>query len=199
MSDPVRRLIDELARLPGIGEKTAERLAFHLLSEPPEEAMRLSEAVRDLKEKLRLCSVCRNITEASPCAICADPGRDRGLVMVVETPKDVWTLERTSAYRGTYHVLHGRIAPLEGVGPEQLTMDALRVRINRGGVVEVIVATNPNAEGDATAAHIRKELSGAGVNVTRIARGLPPGSTIEYANRAVLAEAIGGRRAMDAS
>jgi recombination protein RecR len=195
--EPVRRLIRELALLPGIGEKTAERLAFHLLARPAEDALRLADAVRDLKEKLLLCSSCRNVSDADPCSICADPRRDAGLVMVVESPKDVWTIERTGAYRGTYHVLHGRISPLDGVGPEQLTVDALCARIARGGIAEVVLATNPTAEGDATAAHLHEVLSKYPVRISRIARGLPPGSAIEYASRAVLAAAIMGRREMD--
>lgn len=198
MLEPVRRLVAELARLPGIGEKTAERLAFHLLAAPKEEALRLSEALRDVREKLRLCETCQNLSETTPCSICSNPKRDPSVVMVVETFKDVWTLERTSAYHGVYHVLHGRIAPLDGVGPEQLTIGRLKNRITRGGgIAEVILATNPTAEGDTTASYVQRELASLGVKITRIARGLPPGATIEYANRAVLAEAIAGRRAVE--
>jgi recombination protein RecR len=193
--EPIRRLIVELAKLPGIGERTAERLAFHLLAAPRDEALLLSDAIRDLKEKLRACSGCTMVTESDPCAICADPRRDRSCVLVVEQTRDVWAIEKTAAYRGLYHVLQGRLSPLDGVGPEDLTLRKLTDRISQGGVREVILATNPNAEGDATCFYLIKRLSG--VRVTRLARGLPAGSTLEYASRSVLAEAIQERRNLE--
>lgn len=193
--EPVRRLIAELAKLPGIGERTAERLAFHLLSERAEEALKLAEAIRDLKEKVRACSVCTMITDTDLCEICADPKRDRSTVLVVELTRDVWSIEKTAAYRGLYHVLQGRLSPLDGIRPEDLTLKKLADRIKSGGVREVILATNPTAEGDTTAFYIQKQLDG--VNVTRLARGLPAGSTIEYASRSVLTEALDGRRSLE--
>jgi recombination protein RecR len=193
--EPVRRLIAELSRLPGIGERTAERLAFHLLSAPTEEALKLAEAIRDLKEKLRLCSACCMVTETDPCPLCADPKRDRATVLVVEQTRDVWAIEKSGSYRGLYHVLQGRLSPLDGVRPEDLTLGKLAGRIKAGGVTEVILATNPTAEGDATAFFIQKSVSG--VRLTRLARGLPSGSTLEYANRSVLTDAIEGRRELE--
>ena len=188
-------MIAELAKLPGIGERTAERLAFHLLSERAEEALKLSEAIRDLKEKVRACSVCTMITETDLCGICADPKRDRSTVLVVELTRDVWSIEKTGAYRGLYHVLQGRLSPLDGIRPEDLTLKKLADRIRSGGVREVILATNPTAEGDATAYYLQTQLDGP--RVTRLARGLPAGSTIEYASRSVLTDALDGRRALE--
>ncbi len=190
--EPVKRLIAELSRLPGIGERTAERLAFHLLSEKREDVLRLSEALQDLKEKVRACSVCTLITDVDPCAICAVAKRDRSSVLVVEQSRDVWAIEKTGSYHGVYHVLQGRLSPLDGVRPEDLTIGKLTSRIKAGGIQEVILATNPTAEGDATAYYLQKQLNR--VQVTRLARGLPAGSTLEYASRSVLAEAIDGRR-----
>ena len=192
-TDSMLRLMEELGKLPGIGAKTAERLAYHILRAPEADALRLADTIRDLKKNTRNCSVCYNITESDPCPICADPGRDRGLICVVEQPKDLIALERTGAYSGVYHVLMGHIAPLEGVEPEQLTIAALVERIKKGGVREMVMATNPNLDGDATALYIQREIAGLPVKVTRIARGLPTGSSIEHANVAMLSDAITGR------
>ena len=193
----VQSLINELARLPGIGMRSAERIAFHLLKQRPDEAMKLADAIRDVKTRIRNCSICFNLTESDPCAICSDPSRDQGLVCVVEQPKDLLALESTGLYKGVYHVLLGRIAPLDDVGPKDLTIDALMKRLASGTVREVIMGTNPNMEGDGTALHIQSLLAQfSTVQVTRLARGLPAGSNIEYANRNILADAISGRQRM---
>ncbi|HLY10966.1 MAG TPA: recombination mediator RecR [Planctomycetota bacterium] len=192
-SEPIVRVIQELAKLPGIGEKTAERLAFHLLAQPKSEAMLLANAVRDLKEQVKSCTKCYNISDADLCEVCSDAKRDQGLICVVEQTRDLWAIERTGAFRGAYHVLHGHLAPLDGVGPEHLTIPALIDRIRKGGVREVILATNPTTEGDATAFYIQKAV-GASVQVTRIARGIPAGSTLEYSDRTVVGDALSGRR-----
>lgn len=193
--DPLARLIEALCGLPGIGEKTAERLAFHLLMASKEEAMRLAYAVRDVKEHVRLCAVCFNVGASTPCAVCRDAKRDRATVCVVEQPGDLWALERTGQYRGLYHVLGGRLAPLDGIGPDRLTAQSLLDRLRGNGEIrEVILATNPTAEGDATAVYVLRLLQPLGIKVTRLARGLPSGSTLEYANRAVLTDALQGRR-----
>jgi len=193
-TDSMLRLMEEMGKLPGIGAKTAERLAYHILRLPEAEALRLADAIRDLKKNTRNCSVCYNITELDPCGICSDPSRDKLLICVVEQPKDLIALERTGAYNGVYHVLMGHIAPLEGVEPEQLTIAALVERLRKGGVREVVMATNPNLDGDATALYIQREIAGLPVKVTRIARGLPSGSSIEYANVAMLSDAMTGRQ-----
>ncbi|MBI2933878.1 MAG: recombination protein RecR [Planctomycetes bacterium] len=193
-ADPILRLIQELTKLPGIGEKTAERLVFHLLTQPKEDGLRLSEAIRDLKEKVRSCGTCYNITEADLCEICANAQRDHALVCVVEQSKDLWAIEKSGAYRGVYHVLHGHLSPLDGVGPENLTIGRLVERIRKGGIREVILATNPTAEGDATAFYLQKTLGAVGARVTRIARGLPAGSSFEYASRTIVSDALLGRR-----
>ena len=193
----IQNLMNELARLPGIGTRSAERIAFHLLKQNPQEAMKLADAIRDVKTRIRHCSVCYNLTEQDPCAICSDPSRDSGLVCVVEQPKDLLALEGTGLYRGVYHVLLGRISPLEGIDPGDLTLDALVERLASGTVKEVIMATNPNLEGDGTALHIQSLLARfPQIAVTRLARGLPTGSNIEYANRNILADAISGRQKM---
>ena len=194
----IQNLMSELARLPGIGMRSAERIAFHLLKQSPEEAMKLSEAIRDVKTRIRHCSVCYNLTEQDPCAICADPGRDQGVVCLVEQPKDLLALESTGLYRGVYHVLLGRISPLEGVEPGDLTIDPLVRRLASGTVREIIMATNPNMEGDGTALYVQSLIGGRfpTVQVTRLARGLPAGSNIEYANKNILADAISGRQRM---
>ena len=192
--DPVARLIEELSRLPGIGAKSAERLAFHLLLASKEEAMRLAYAVRDLKEEARSCGVCFNVGAQDPCPLCRDDRRDRAVICVVEQPNDLWAIERTGQYRGSYHVLLGRLAPLDGIGPDRLTIGPLVERLRRGEGREVILATNPTAEGDATAVYLQRLVQPLGVKVTRLARGLTAGSTLEYANRAVVAEAMAGRR-----
>ena len=193
ISEPIVRLIQELSKLPGIGEKTAERLAFHLLAQPKSEAMLLSNAVRDLKEQVKSCTKCYNISETDFCDVCADAKRDAGLICVVEQTRDLWAIERTGEFRGAYHVLHGHLSPLDGVGPENLTIPGLLDRVQKGGVREVILATNPTTEGDATAFYIQKAI-GAGARVTRIARGISAGSTLEYSDRTVVGDAISGRR-----
>jgi recombination protein RecR len=193
-AEPIVRLIQELAKLPGIGEKTAERLAFHLLARPRDEAMLLSQAIRDLKEQVKSCGTCYTITERDPCEICSDAKRDLATLCVVEQARDVWAIERTGSFRGGYHVLHGHLSPLDGVGPENLTIPGLVERVRKGGVSEVILATNPTSEGDATAWYIQDALRPLGVRVTRIARGIPAGSTLEYSDRTVVNDALSGRR-----
>jgi recombination protein RecR len=193
VSEPIVRLIQELSKLPGIGEKTAERLAFHLLAQPKSEAMLLANAVRDLKEQVKSCTKCYNISESDFCDVCSDQRRDAGLVCVVEQTRDLWAIERTGEFRGAYHVLHGHLSPLDGVGPENLTIPGLLDRVRKGGVREVILATNPTTEGDATAFYIQKAI-GAGTRVTRIARGISAGSTLEYSDRTVVGDALSGRR-----
>ena len=194
----IQGLMNELARLPGIGMRSAERIAFHLLKQDPQEAMKLADAIRDVKTRIRHCSVCYNLTEQDPCGICSDTSRDQGLVCVVEQPKDLLALESTGLYRGVYHVLLGRISPLEDVEPGDLTIEPLMRRMASGTVREVIMGTNPTLEGDGTALYIQS-LIGArfpAVQLTRLARGLPAGSNIEYANKNILADAISGRQRM---
>jgi len=190
----VANLITQFATLPGIGRKTAERLAHHILSCPEEEALALAEAIRDVKASIRQCSVCFNLTDQEQCEICRDPRRDRTSICVVETPKDVTILERASAFAGTYHVLGGRISPLDGIGPEKLTIDALVKRVKRDGVTELIMATNPTLEGDGTALFISNVLEGLPVRITRLARGIATGSVLEFANKEMLADALRGRQ-----
>ncbi len=192
--ETLRRLIEELNRLPGIGEKSAERIAFHLLKRPESEVLSLAESIRDLRTKALACSQCANVSDMDPCGICRDPGRDAGVICVVEQSKDLWAIENAGTYRGTYHVLQGHVAPLEGIGPEHLTIALLAERVRRGGVREVIFATNPNLEGDGTALWVQKALEGTGARLTRLARGIPAGSQLEYASRAILVDAIEGRR-----
>jgi recombination protein RecR len=192
--ESLERLISELKRLPGVGQRTAERLAFHVLQVSTDDAMRLAYAVRDVKKNIRACSSCCMPTEHDPCAICADGARDRGVVCVVEQPKDLYALEKLGSFRGVYHVLMGTIALLDGIEAKDLTIARLEKRLAEGGVREVILATNPNLDGDATALHLTEILRGAGVRVTRIARGIPAGSTLEYASRAILEDAIEGRK-----
>ncbi len=196
----IQNLMDELARLPGIGVRSAERIAFHILKEKSEEAMKLADAIREVKTRIRHCSICSNLTEADPCFICTDPAREQGVVCVVEQPKDLLALEATGLYRGVYHVLLGRISPQEGVAPKDLTIDALMKRVAGGTIREVIMGTNPTMEGDGTALYIQSLLEAyPQVQVTRLARGLPTGSSIEYANRNILADAISGRQRMQGS
>src|SRR5829696_1444893 len=194
----IQNLMTELSRLPGIGMRSAERIAFHLLKQKPEEAMRLADAIRDVKTRIKHCSVCYNLTESDPCGICADASRDHGLVCVVEQPKDLLALESAGLYKGVYHVLLGRISPLEGVEPGDLTIDPLMERLASGTVREVIMGTNPTMEGDGTALFIQSLVASKfpDVPLTRLARGLPAGSNIEYANRNILADAISGRQKM---
>jgi len=190
----IERLITEFGKLPGIGPRTAERLAFHLLRAPQQDAEALAAAIRDVKARIRPCKVCFNIAEGELCAVCADARRDREVICVVEQPNDLLALESTGTYRGVYHVLTGHIAPLDGVEPEDLTIDALVARVRAGGVREVLLATNPTVAGDGTALHIAALLSPLGVKVTRLARGLPAGGQIEYANKSILSDAISERR-----
>jgi recombination protein RecR len=196
LTGPLQRLMDELKKLPGIGARSAERIAFHLLKASRDEALALADAITATKEKIRPCSRCFNLAEGELCHICADGRRDASQIVVVEQPKDLLSLEATGLIPGVYHVLMGHIAPLEGVGPADLTIDALVRRIKVGNVREVILATNPTVEGDATALHITSVLADTGVTVSRLARGIAPGSQIEFANRAMLEEAIRGRRGM---
>jgi recombination protein RecR len=194
--EPVARLIEEFSRLPGIGPKTASRLTFFLLRSPAEQAESLAEALRQLRERITFCSTCFNITVESPCPICQDEGRDRSLICVVEEPLDVLAIERTREYRGLYHVLHGAISPMEGIGPEDLRIRELITRLRAGPVEEVILATNPSLEGEATAMYLHRQLVPLGVRVTRLARGLPVGGDLEYADQITLARALEGRREM---
>lgn len=194
--ESLERLISQLVRLPGIGPRSAERIAFHLLRCDRSEAMALADAVRDVKDRIHHCSVCYNLTEADPCSICRDPRRDQGLIMVVEQPKDVIQLESAGIHLGTYHVLMGHIAPLEGLEPGDLTIEPLLARVRSGQVREVVLATNPTLEGDGTALHIHSLLQATGVTVSRLARGLPVGSQLEYATKAMLESAVLGRTPM---
>lgn len=195
-SASLSRLIAELARLPGIGDKSAERLALHLLRVPKDEALSLSRAIEEVRANVKACTRCFNVSEQDPCTICADATRDRATICVVEQPSDLWAIEKSGAYRGLYHVLTGRIAPTDGVGPEHLTVGRLLDRVAKEGSREVILATNPTLEGDGTALHIQQKLESRGVTVTRIARGLPSGGTLQHASRTVVADAIGGRRSL---
>src|SRR5580698_3046293 len=194
----IQNLMNELARLPGIGMRSAERIAFHLLKEKPEDAMKLADAIRDVKTRIKHCSVCNNLTESDPCNICSDAGRDQSLVCIVEQPKDLLALESTGLYRGVYHVLLGRIAPLDEIHPQDLTIDALMRRLTEGKVRELIMGTNPTVDGDGTALYIQNlvQQKYPAVQITRLARGLPVGSSIEYANRNILSDAISGRQKM---
>jgi len=196
LTGPLQRLIEELRKLPGIGPRSAERIAFHLLKAEKSEALALADVVRDIKEKIRPCKRCYNLADGEVCSICADHRRDQSQIVVVEQPKDLVSLEGTGLITGVYHVLMGHIAPLEGVEPDDLTIGALIERCRGGDVREVVLATNPTVEGDTTALHITSLLRDTGVKVTRLARGLAPGAHIEYANRAMLEAALRGRREM---
>jgi recombination protein RecR len=191
----IARLTHELGKLPGVGPKTAERLTHYLLQAKRSEVLALAEALRAVKENVRPCKQCCNLTEGELCALCADPRRDASVLCVVEQPRDLTALERAGSYRGLYHVLGGRLAPLEGIGPEHLTIDKLVERVKTGGVREVIMATNPTLEGDGTALYLASVLTPLGARVTRLARGLPSGSGLEFANSQMLADALEGRRA----
>jgi recombination protein RecR len=190
----IARLAQELGKLPGIGPKTAERLTHHLLVADRETVLALADALRAIKDNIRRCRQCFQLTEGDLCSICSDPRRDSKVICVVEQQRDLAALERANSYRGHYHVLHGRLSPLENMGPEQLNVDALLRRVQQGGVQEVIMATNPTLEGDGTALYISSLLAGTGVKVTRLARGLPSGSVLEFANAQMLADALEGRR-----
>lgn len=196
-TESLNRLIEEFGKLPGVGPKTAERLAFHILKAKPEEAMALAEAIRDVKNKIKRCRICFNLSEQAVCQICSDPRRDKSLICVVEQPKDVISLEKTGSCKWVYHVLGGHIAPLEGIEPGDLTITELVARVREGNVKEVIMATNPNLAGDGTTLYIGSLLRTAGVKITRLARGLPTGSTIEYASGKMLTDAILGRQELD--
>ena len=194
LTESVATLIDSLAKLPGIGRKSAERLAYHLLRIKKAEAIGLADAIRDVRENVRYCQMCYNLAEADQCAICADPKRDRTQLCIVEQPRDLMALEQASVFRGVYHVLLGRIAPLEGIGPDQLTIEPLIDRVRGGQFQEVIMATNPTVEGDGTALHISNLLAEFSVVVTRLARGVTTGSVLEYTNKEILADALSGRQ-----
>ncbi|MDX1687880.1 MAG: recombination mediator RecR [Candidatus Promineifilaceae bacterium] len=194
---PVERLIDEFARLPGIGPKSAARLTFYLLRAANEQALDLATALQDLKEKTQLCSICFNITEQDPCGICSDEGRDRELLCVVEEPLDVVAMERSRAYEGLYHVLHGAISPVEGIGPEELKIEELIRRLERGAFEEVIVATNATLEGDATTLYLQRRLSDMeGMSLSRLARGLSVGGDLEYTDEITITRALEGRQSL---
>jgi recombination protein RecR len=190
----IEELITELARLPGIGRKTAQRLTFHLLQQSPEQAQRLASVLTSVSERVRACEECGNLTEEQPCDICRDPRRDRGLVCVVEEPSTVGVVDRSTDFRGQYHVLGGRLSPLDGIGPEALRLDRLVQRVRDGGVREVILATNPSMEGEVTATYIQQLLAGMDVRVTRLARGLPMGGDLEYVDGVTLAHALVARQ-----
>jgi recombination protein RecR len=192
----VVKLMDELAKLPGVGARSAERMAFHLLKASKDEALGLAAAIKELKDRIRHCSVCKHLSDTDPCEFCSDPRRDRAVICVVEQPKDVVSIEQTNSYRGLYHVLLGHIAPLEGIGPDELTIAELVERVKKDGVREVILATNPNLEGDGTALHISNQLRGLPVKITRPARGLAAGGSIEFAGKNTLTDAMNGRSEM---
>jgi recombination protein RecR len=193
-AEPMARLIEELKKLPGVGSKTAQRFAFHILRSSDDDAAALSEAVRNLKASLRLCSICNNVTDIDPCAYCASPTRNQRLVCVVEEPTNIAAIERTRSYQGVYHVLHGTLSPLHGVGPDQLRTGTLVERVERGDVDEVILATSPTLEGEATANWLAATLRRPQVKITRIATGVPAGSDIEYADEVTMSRALEGRR-----
>lgn len=195
-AEPLARLIDELKRLPGIGQKSAQRIAFHLERVPRPDAERLAAAVLDVKDKIRLCSVCNNLTEQDPCEYCSDSSRDPNILCVVETPYNVVAIEKTGEFHGQYHVLHGVLSPLQGIGPEQLRLKNLIERLKAGQVKEIIVATSPTVEGEATAVYMSKLIKPLGIKVTRIATGIPVGSEIEFADEVTMLKAIEGRREM---
>lgn len=196
LARPLARLIDELSKLPGVGPKTAQRLAYHILRGTSTDAESLAAAVRSVKTDLRYCSVCFNIAESDPCGLCSSSERDQRVVCVVEEPLDVLAIERTGQFHGVYHVLHGAISPVNGVRPDDLRISELAQRVRAGGAEEVILATNPNLEGEATAMYIAQLLSGAGARVTRLARGLPMGGDLEYADEVTVSRALEGRRAL---
>jgi recombination protein RecR len=191
---PIARLIEELSKLPGVGPKSAQRLAYHLIRAPREEARALAEAVAAVKDQVVYCSQCQNITDADPCAICSDEGRDRSMLCVVEQPLDILALEKTRSFKGLYHVLHGAISPINGVGPGDLKVQELLNRVAADSIAELILATNPNLEGEATAAYIQLQLTSDTIVVSRLARGLPSGADLEYADEVTLSRAIEGRQ-----
>ncbi len=194
LTQSVTTLIDEFTKLPGIGKKSAERLAYHVLRVHRAEAMGLADAIRNVKENVRYCRTCYNLAEGEECTICRDPRRDREVLCVVEQPRDLMALEQSGVYRGLYHVLLGRIAPLEGIGAEQLTIDALVERVRSGALKELVMATNPTVEGDGTSLYISNLLDETDIRITRLARGITTGSVLEFANREILADAMAGRQ-----
>jgi recombination protein RecR len=194
LPDPLARLVEQLQKLPGIGAKGAQRLAFHILKNPRDEAERLCEAIRDVKERVTYCSTCNNITETDPCAFCTSPSRDQRVICVVEEPQNVSVIEKTREFRGAYHVLMGALSPLHGVGPDDLKIKSLLARVANGGVEEIILATNPTVDGEATALYLARLLKPLGVRVTRIAMGIPVGSDLEYADEVTMTRAMEGRR-----
>ena len=191
---PLNKLINELSRLPGIGGKTAQRLAFHILSMDEKSAMELANAISDAKKSMTYCSVCGNLTDTDPCAICSDDSRDKSTICVVESPKDVVAMEKIREYRGYDHVLHGAISPMDGIGPDDINLRSLIVRLQDEAVKELIIATNPNIEGEATAMYIARLIKPSGIKVTRIAHGIPVGGDLEYADEVTLLKAVEGRR-----
>lgn len=193
-SKPLSRLINELSRLPGIGGKTAQRLAFHILAMEDKDAMAIAEAILDAKKYMKYCSVCGNLTDTDPCRICTDNTRDQSVICVVESPKDVSAMERIKEFRGLYHVLHGAISPMDGIGPEDINLKQLILRLQQNDVNEVILATNPNIEGEATAMYAARLIKPSGIKVSRIAHGIPVGGDLEYADEITLSKAIEGRR-----
>jgi len=193
-AEPMSRLIDELKKLPGIGSKSAQRLAFHILRSSEDDAEALASAVRDVKANLRLCSICNNITDVDPCVYCSNPTRNQKLVCVVEEPTNIATVEKTRHYNGVYHVLHGSISPLHGVGPEQLRIANLISRVSHGEIEEIILATNPTVEGEATATYLAQQLKRHGLRITRIAMGIPVGSDLDYTDEVTMLKAMEGRR-----
>jgi recombination protein RecR len=196
---PVQALIDELGRMPGVGPKSAQRIAFYLLKLPKEDAQRLAQAITEVKERISFCTRCYNVAEGELCSLCLDERRDATLVCVVEEPRDIVAVEKTQEFRGRYHVLQGAISPIEGIGPEQLRVKELLARIDTEGIAEVILCTNPNIEGEATAMYLARLLKPLGVRVTRIASGLPVGGDLEYADELTLGRALEGRREVDAT
>ncbi len=194
---PLARLIEEFYKLPGIGPKSAQRLAYYLLRMPAAEAHSLAQAILEVKERVTLCSTCQNVTENDPCRVCSSESRDRSVICVVEEPLDILSIERSGSYTGMYHVLHGAISPMDGIGPEDLKIGELLSRLRRGDVTEIILATNPNLEGEATAMYLGRLIGPLGLKVTRLARGLPVGGDLEYADDVTLAKALEGRQEMD--
>ena len=193
---PVGRLIEEFYKLPGVGPKSAQRLTYYLLRMPAAEARALAEAILEVKERITFCSTCQNVTDVNPCRICSSDRRDRGMICVVEEPLDILALERSGSYQGVYHVLHGAISPMDGIGPEELKIEELLGRLRSNEVAEVILATNPNLEGEATAMYLTRLMRPLGVKVTRLARGLPVGGDLEYADDVTLTRAMEGRQEM---
>ncbi len=191
---PLNRLIGELSRLPGIGGKTAQRLAFHILAMEDKEAFALADAIRDAKTSMKYCSVCGNLTDEDPCSICRDESRDQSMICVVESPKDVIAMEKIREYRGLYHVLHGAISPMDGIGPEDINLKSLITRLQDERVQELIIATNPTIEGEATSMYIARLIKPSGIRVSRIAHGIPVGGDLEYADEVTLLKAMEGRR-----